>query len=107
MNQIKSLVLFLPRTILYWSHMIKDRIEYGMPKGDQCGRLGCWSLVWEDTETKELSVDHVSFSTARALAPRLECFIYHDRHGCARRWWGTHVWYQRECPEIGRIIDEA
>jgi hypothetical protein len=99
MSQVKSLVLFLPRTIHYWFCMTRDRIKYGKRKGDQCGPLGCWVLIWESMETGAESVDHVSFSAVRRLAPTLDCFIYTDRHGCVRRWWGAHVWYTSECPE--------
>jgi hypothetical protein len=99
-SQVKALVLFIPRTIQYWSYMIKDRIKYGKPKGDQCGRFGCWAFVWVDSETGEEMPEHSSFRSARALAPRLECFIYHAKCGCVKRWWGTHFSYSVSCKEF-------
>lgn len=106
MNQVKSLVTFLPRTISYWYYMIKDRIKYGKPKGDQCGRFGCWVFVWEDVETGVATPEHVSFSSARAIAPRLDCFVYIAKCGCQKRWWGTYRYYTTACTKnCGGISD--
>jgi hypothetical protein len=97
-SQLKSLILFLPHTATYWFYMIKDRIKYGKPRGPKCGRFGCWTLVWEDPETGELSPDHVSFETARAIAPSLDCFIYKAKCGCTKYWWGAYKYYLCPCP---------
>lgn len=100
-SQLDSLIHYAPRQYSYWKEMYEWRRKYGAPRSIKCNGSYCWVLIWLDPRTGEDSVEHVSFHTARLLAPRLDCFIYTAKCGCTKRWWGSKVSILGNCDKHG------
>lgn len=117
-SQAKSLLSYIPDSIRWYRQAWEWRQKYGAPRSEKCNGSKCWVLLWEPVNEEENDdhydgVDHVDFKMIKALAPRLECFVYERECGCTNRWWGRKVWIRANCARHGlrnrrprRFVDE-
>ena len=102
-SQAKSLLVYPSRTFSWYKQAWEWRRKYGAPRSEKCNGSRCWVLLWEsvDDDPEYDGIDHVSFEIIRALAPRLDCFLYERKCGCTNRWWGRKVWIKADCAKHG------